>query len=503
MRWGKESLLGAGVLSMAYSAWGALLALVTIPAMIDGLGLASYGVYTLAFSIAGFGAFLDLGLGWTVSRFVAEADALKDHGLLVATIRAGALFHLGIAFVFIIIVYPFAGRISQAIIRSSTADIPLMARVLRIAAVSFACSSIGGVFISVLRGLRRFAPATVISVVGMTTSVAGAALMAWLGMGVVPAAAAQLAGAFLGMAMGAWICQSYFVNPGSGGGLRRQFRRMLEFSLWTYVSRLTQMFVLQADKVLIGRFAGPAFLPVYSVPFGFAQKINFLAGPAVTAIYPTAAAEQNDPELFMKKYFSGSRLVHILTGAAALSVVFWGKEFLTAWIGADFAHRSVFYLYAFTVGYWMISVGSFDIGCIEGWNRPRTALLISGTGLLLAVSVGFFAWPLIGAPRAIALLVTAWLVAVGIGGMVVWQRISRYPVGRFLWRIALPLIEMGIIGFAFSVAMRTVTSPRLLVIAVLPVLATGLAAYGCCRAFSREEIRTIYNRMTPFAGSRG
>jgi O-antigen/teichoic acid export membrane protein len=278
---------------------------------------------------------------------------------------------------------------------------------------------------------------------------------------------------------------------------------MLEFSLWAYVSRLTQMFVLQADKVLIGRFAGPAFLPVYSVPFGFAQKINFLAGPAVTAIYPTAAAEQNDPELFMGKYFSASRLVHMLTGAAALSVLFWGEKFLAAWIGPEFAHRSVFYLYAFTVGYWMISVGSFDMGCLEGWNRPRTNLIISGAGLFLAVSVGVFAWPPMGASRAIALSVTTWLVSVGIGGIIVWQRISRHPIEKFIKRIALPLVEMGLIGIVFSVAMGTFTIHRYMVIAVLPAFAIGLAAYGCNRSFSREEIRAIYSRLTSFMGSRG
>jgi len=492
----RESLLGAGVLSFAYAAWGTLLALVTIPVMITGLGLASYGMYTLAFSIAGFGAFLDMGLGWTISRFVAEADAREDHELLAATMRAGALCHFAMAIVFVLLVYPFAGWIARAILRSSPADTPLMVKVLRIAAISFACSSIGGFFVSGLRGLRRFAPATLISVTGVTVSVAGAASMAWLGLGVASASAAQLAGAFLGMAMGAWTCRPYFERTAGGITLWKQLRRMLGFSFWTYLNRLTQMFVLQVDKVLIGRFVGPAFLPIYTVPFGVAQKINFLAGPAVTAIYPTAAAGQHEPELFMKKYFSGSRLVHILTGAAALSVLLWGEKFLAAWISADFARRSDYYLNVFTVGYWVISVGSFDVGCIEGWNRPKTTFAIVGVGLLLAVSVGFLAWPLLGVPRTIALAVAAWLVSVGVGGMIVWQRMSNYPVRRFLRHIASPLAEMALIGCIFSAVLRNVTSPRFLVIAILPVIAVGLVIYGCYRAFSREELQAIFSRLT-------
>jgi O-antigen/teichoic acid export membrane protein len=500
MNWGKESLLGAGVLSLANTVWGTLLALVTIPIMINGLGLTYYGIYTLAFSMAGFGVFLDLGLGWTISRFVAEADALKNQGLLVTTVRVGVFCHLVIAFLFVVIVYPSAGWIAQAILRTSAAETPVMVNVLRIAVVSFACSSIGSVFICTLRGLRRFAPATLISVIGVTISVVGAAAMARLGMGVVPAAVAQLAGALICVAMGAWVCRPYLPRPDGEVAIRKQLRRMVEFSFWTYMYRLIQMFVLHADKVLIGRFSGPAFLPIYTVPFGFAQKINFIAGPAVTAIYPTAAADQNDPEMFIRKYFSGARLVHILTGAAALSVLLWGEKFLTAWIGAEFASRSVFYLNVFTVGYWVISVGSFDLVCIEGWNRPRTAFIIAGIGMLSAICVGFIVWPIIGVSRAIALSVATWLVTVGVGGMITWQRISRYPIQNIFRQIVLPLGEMALIGYVLSSVSRYVAGHRFVVIAVLPMIAVVLTIHGCIRAFSREELRTIFSRLASFVG---
>jgi len=329
-KWGKQSLLGASVLTLVYAVWGAVLSLVTIPVMLHGLGVASYGIYTLAFSVAGFGAFMDFGLGWTVSKFVAEADAQNDQLLLGATMRAGSLYFLAIGMVFVVLVVPSADWIARSVLRSSIEDAPTMAIVVRIAAVSFFCSSMGGAFISMLRGMRRFAAATLISMIGITGSVAGAAVAAWLGLGVIVAAGAQLFGAFLSMCIGAWTCHPQLGTPTSVASLRRQLRNMLGFSFWSYMNRLTQMLVLQADKILIGRFAGAAFLPVYSVPFGLAQKTNFLAGPAVTAIYPTAAAGKYDQETFMKQYFSGSHTVHIMTAAAALAVIKCEPQNITA-----------------------------------------------------------------------------------------------------------------------------------------------------------------------------
>jgi len=73
---------------------------------------------------------------------------------------------------------------------------------------------------------------------------------------------------------------------------------------------------------------------------------------------------------------------------------------------------------------------------------------------------------------------------------------SNYPVRGFLRHIASPLAEMGLIGYIFSTVLRNVTSPRSLVIAVLPAIAIALVIYGCCRAFSREELRSILSRLT-------
>src|SRR3990172_9923452 len=127
-KWGRQSLLGAGVLSLAYSVWGFLLALMTIPVLINGLGLTSYGIYTLAFSVAGFGAFMDFGFGWTISKFVAEAEAQRDYGLLGATMRAGVLYYLAIGSLFVALVVPSADWIARKILRSPTVSAPVLAQ---------------------------------------------------------------------------------------------------------------------------------------------------------------------------------------------------------------------------------------------------------------------------------------------------------------------------------------------------------------------------------------
>ena len=496
----RQSLLGAGVLSVIGATWGAVLALITIPMLVHGLGLAAYGVFSLAFSIAGFGSYLDFGLSWTISKFVAEADAQGDQPLLAAIVRSALLYNTLLGAVFVTVVFFSASWIAHSLLRFSSREAPLMAQVLRLAAVSFLLSSIAGVLVSSLRGLRRFTTATLIQSSSMTVSLVGAAFAARFGRGVLVATTLQLAGAAFGLVCASWTSREFWWDSTPRIRVATQLRTMLGFSAWSYMIRLIQMIAMQMDKVLVGRLVGPAFLPFYTVPYNIGQKIGFVGGPAVTAIYPTAAAGQYAQDSFMKQYSSASRLVHMVTGALAIAVILWADRFLGAWIGPEMARQGAFSLRVFAIGFWLVSVGSVDGGCIEGWNHPRVTFAISAVSISVAVALAIVISPLVGTIHAIALGVGGYLSFAGIGQIVLWHRISKYPGGEFFRHIALPVLEMIVLGFALVSVLGRTLHARLLVLSTLPALAAILVLWGIFRSFGREEHRTMLARIASFFG---
>src|SRR5207245_2139204 len=96
-----------------------------------------------------------------------------------------------------------------------------------------------------------------------TISTIGAAVTASMGLGVVAAVAAQLFGVACGVLAGLGACYTLVRAAEHGRGLLRQWRAMLGFSIWNYASRLLQMLVLQADKIMIVHLAGPVVLTFY------------------------------------------------------------------------------------------------------------------------------------------------------------------------------------------------------------------------------------------------
>lgn len=490
----RQSLFAAGGLTLAAAAWTTLLSFISVPVMLSGLGVTAYGIYSVAFSVAALGSYLDLGLGWTTARFVAEADVVARRRL-AAIVTASALYHLALGLVFAAVVLAAAPIVASSLLQVPADDVAPAGAVLRIAAVSFVASSVMSVFISALRGLRRFAAATVIVTAATTLSVGGAAIVAATGRGLTAAALVQLVGAVAGLVAAAAACAG-LITIASPGALWRELRGMLSFSIWSYGTRLMQLLTQHADKILVARWLGPAALTFYAVPFNFAQRVGIFGGPAVTAIYPVAAAGRHDPDQFMPQYLRASRLLHVTTAALALAMLFWGDRFLEAWIGAEMAARGSFALRMLVIGFWMLSVGSFDGGCVEGWNRPRVTFMISLAAVLsgLAVVAAANLWPG-GMATAVPMGVATYGIVAGAGQMIAWQRLSRYAPMFLLRRTLLPVAEMTAIAALASLWLRPVIDGRTATIVTLVALMGTLGAYGVWRTLSGDELRALGGRL--------
>jgi O-antigen/teichoic acid export membrane protein len=490
----RQSLFASGGLTLAAAGWTTLLSLVSVPVMVDGLGVTAYGIYSVAFSVAALGSYLDLGLGWTTARFVAEADVVA-RARLAAIVTASALYHLVLGLAFAGVVLATTSLIAGSVLQLPAEQVAPAGMVLRMAAVSFVASSVMSVFISTLRGLQRFAAATFIMTAATTTSVGGAAVAAWLGQGLAGAALAQLLGAVGGLVAAAAACTG-LINLSSPGALWRELRGMLGFSIWSYGTRLMQLLTQQADKILVARWLGPDALTFYAVPFNFAQRVSVFGGPAVTAIYPVAAAGQHDRDRFIRQYLSASRLLHVTTAALALALLLWGDRFLGAWIGAEMAARGSFAFRVLVAGFWLLSVGSFDGGCIEGWNRPRLTFLISLAAILGGLAVAAAATLVLAdVAAAVPLGVATYGMVAGAGQMFAWQRLSRYPPVFQLRRVLLPLIEMTVIAVLASAWLRPVIDGRAATIVTMVSLMGALAAYGVWRTLSGDELRALGGRL--------
>jgi O-antigen/teichoic acid export membrane protein len=499
-----QSMLRSGLSSITLSLLALLLGFATVPVMVAGLGYAGYGVYSIAFTVAGYGAFLDLGFGWAGMKYTAEAHAHGDRDTVAAVLWALVLYQALIGAAVLVVLTAAAGRVGHWLMGGTGADAARVADLLPVAGLWFALSSLTGVFVGVLRGVDRYAAAAVVAGTALVVGVGGGALVVARGQGLQAAALCQVVGALMASVLAAGALRRYLL-PAPRGRLitssARQLRRMLGFSLWSLLSRLVQVTVLQGDKVVAARAAGAVGLAAYVVPFGVAQKLNVLGSAAVTAVYPVAAGRRGSGEEFHESYFRAARIVHLLTAAPAIVLVVLAPLFLHSWIGPELASAGAGFLRVLAIGYWVVSVASVEAGCLEGWGHPRITALAASGSLVVAVVVAAVLASIAGGLWAVAGGVATWMTGTGLVNALAWYRLSRFPPGRLWHGLLRPIVEMVAIGIVVAqiAGDRLVPGPAgLLACAVLAAL---LLVYGFFRIFAGGERRLLLSRVAGLAGA--
>ena len=490
------SMLRSGLSSVAVSVLGVALGFVSVPVMVSGLGYADYGAYSIAFTVAGYGAFLDLGFGWAGMRFAADAHARQDREAVVGVLRALVLYQATIGGAVLVLLVAGADRLGHWLVAGPGADAARIAAVLPIAGVWFAIAGLNGIFLGMLRGVGRYGAAAGVASTMVLLGVGGGAILVGQGHGLQAAALCQVAGALAAAGLAVVALRDLLgARSHPDASSAGQLRRMLNFSLWSFLSRLVQVAILQGDKVIVARLGGAAGLASYIVPFGVAQRLNLLGSAAVTAVYPVAAGSRQSRSDFLETYFRAARVVHLFTAAPAIALLVWAPLFLHSWIGPEMAASGAGFLRALALGYWVVSVASVEAGCLEGWGHPRITALAAAGSVAVAAVVAVVLATTGGRLWAVAGAVSAWMVTNGLVTVIAWYRVSGFPAGRLWNELVRPIGEMVVLAVVAAEISSGWLAPGPWGLLACAGLVALLLVYGFVRLFPHGEGRALLGRV--------
>src|SRR5882724_2260959 len=187
-------------LNLAAEGWTFVILLIAMPKLVSFLGDTQFGLFSLAWVVIGYLAFLDVGVNRAATKFVSEHLAEQDHDstrLIVRTALTANLV-LGIAGgLAVILVSPY---LIHSVFKVSP-DLQSQAR-LTFYAVGIAVPVllVHGVFRAVLSSYQRFGWINSINAVTTTVQWGSAALLAWKGYGVAVVVFATVAARMLATA---------------------------------------------------------------------------------------------------------------------------------------------------------------------------------------------------------------------------------------------------------------------------------------------------------------
>jgi hypothetical protein len=192
-------------------------------------------------------------------------------------------------------------------------------------------------------------------------------------------------------------------------------------------------------------------------------------------------------------------VVHLCTAAPAITLVVLAPLFLHSWIGPEMAAAGAGFLRVLAVGYWIVSVGSVEAGCLEGWGHPRLTALAATFGLVAAAVVAALLALTEGGLWVVAGGVGAWMTVTGLLTTIAWYRVSGFPAARLWHALLRPIGEMVVIGAVLGELVVGWVAPGPGGLLACGALAALLFVYGLVRIFPGEERRRLLGRVAGLA----
>jgi len=344
-----------------------------MPKLISFLGETQFGLFSLAWVVIGYLAFLDIGVNRAATKFVSEHLAEHDHESTRLIVRTALATNLTLGLAGGLAVSFVSPYLIQSVFRVS-ADLQGQARMVFYAVgLAVPVLLVQGVFRAVLSSYQRFGWINAVNAVTTTAQWSVAALLAWKGHGVAlvvfsTVVARIAATAAYGAVLFRLLPNLQLFRSHDLHGLPK----LLRFGSWVSVSQLVSPLLVYLDRVLIASFVSLAAVTLYTVPYEAMTRLRIIPTSLVGTLYPAFSERSTEGrEAPLQRLYEGSvkyLLIFMLPGILFLLV--FGTDLLSLWMGAQFAKQTTVILQILAFGVFLNCMANIPYNALQALGRP-------------------------------------------------------------------------------------------------------------------------------------
>jgi O-antigen/teichoic acid export membrane protein len=433
------------------------------PFIVNRLGVAAAGVWILVSAITGYFSIIDLGIGPSLIKHVAQYRAEEDLEKLSQAVTTTFVIYLGLG------ALASAGMFVLGRFFIQFFNIP--ANLVRDAQLVTYVTALGllfgfplGVFGGVLRGLQRY---DLSNWAGFIISIPNVVLTLYFlgkGYGVVALTVINVATSGLG-----WIMNVYYAKE-ILPSMKIRFSSFRKSIVWDLSGLAVSLFVIQicmliiypTDKVIISTFLTIGLVVFYEASFKIYRIVEQFPMQLALAMTPAASELDTlkDYHTLRALFLRGTKYSIALFLAIAIPVLLLSGEILTYWMGPDFAAYS--YLVVVFVSYLFLRYNDlFAYFLLVGMDRTRFL-------------VGFYVLSAVTNVCLSLILVQR----IGVLGVVLGTAIPYFVFEPFLLRYVLRVFGVPLGSYCRQVLWKT----------YLPAVICGVLSYLVIRLYVIDSL---------------
>lgn len=341
----KRKLIKNTIINHGIKFWGFIITFILFWFIVNKIGEADYGIYLFVTAITGYFGVLNLGIGNSLIKFVAEYHAKDDKEKLNEVINTTFFMFMvigviGAAALFIIGTF-LLGYLSEVLTTLDTPDFYPKARaILYILAINFVFSLALASLNGVLSGLQRYDILAGITFIMSIVNLVVVFIVLSLGNGIIELVFYTIITGLFSFILMAYFIQKLlpYVTLSRKYVRRGMFRQLFDLGISVFLLSIFVMVIYYTDRLVIGLFVGISLITFYQAAWKVQAISARISEIGVQAVIPAASEldAKDNIKGIREMYLRGTKYVLAFFLALAIPVIFLSREILTLWMGKEY-----------------------------------------------------------------------------------------------------------------------------------------------------------------------
>lgn len=349
-----------------------LVAVVTIPLVVRGLGTERFGLLSLAWVVLGYFTIFDLGLGRATIKYVAEALGKGEEHQVPQIIWTAVTFQAILGFVGALALLGITDFLVERVLNIPPQLLDEARDVFRLLAFSIPVVIVSSSFCGVMEAAQRF---DLVNAVKIPSSILTYLLpLVGLSLGVgLPGIVALILLARFGTLV-AFVAMNLRIIP----KLREYsvsidlFSNLFAYGGWITVTSIVSPILVYLDRFLIGSLLTIAAVAYYTAPYEAVTRLWIISASLTMTLFPAFSALEGvkDRQKLGTLFARSVKYILLILGPIVVMIGLFSKEILQLWLGNDFAAESTVAMNVLVLGVLINSLAQMPFSLLQGMGRP-------------------------------------------------------------------------------------------------------------------------------------
>lgn len=349
-----------------------LVAVLTIPYVVHGLGTDRFGLLSLAWVVLGYFTIFDLGLGRATTKFVAEALGKGERDQVPQILWTAVSFQLILGIIGAIVLFGITDLLVESVLNIPPHLITEANDTFHLIAVSVPIVLITSSFRGSIEAAQRFDLVNAVTIPSSILTFLLPVVGLYLGFGL-PGIVALVVLARFG-ALIAFVVINFRIVPQlrTFQGSFALFSRLFSFGGWIMISSIVGPFLVYLDRFLIGSILTISAVAYYAAPYEVVTRLWIITASLTLTLFPAFSALEGAKDRQRIGIFFARSIKYVLitSGPIVVLIAVYAKDILQFWLGSDFAIQSTFAMQVLVVGVLINSLAHTPFALLQGTGRP-------------------------------------------------------------------------------------------------------------------------------------